>query len=214
VLRRRDQRRARDAALAIPIALAGAICIALFTPVRGVIERRVASREQQERERERSSRLDATAPLRREQYDALRDLVQDAERADPEQARRFGLEELLDDFVRIADLLERRQRATHIVGPPPSLRTPTGRTRVGAAADVVARRIQLNARCQRDRELLVSRIDSIEQLIRLIAFRIACPALDQDDEHAIARRLEDLDAVEAALDELDGGIDAPRQLAP
>jgi hypothetical protein len=200
------------AALAVAIMLGAAISISMLVPVRRALERWIASGQRRERERERERRLDLGTPCHREQYDVLRDLVQEAERADAAQSERFGLEELLDDFVRIAEIVERRQRATNTVGPLPGPRTATGRMRAGTAAEVISRRMRLSTRCLRDREVLAGRLESIDQLIRLVACHIACPTLDDRYEHAIDRRLEDLDAVDAALVEL-GDADAEPAVA-
>jgi hypothetical protein len=198
---------ALSAALVFPLVLAAVFGASRLGPMRRTIEGWIAATERRDRERDRIARLEAVATARRAQYDVLADLVQDSEQADPAQAARFGLEDLLDDFVRIADLLERRQRAACAVGALPGPRTASGRTRAGSAADVVTRRIRLTARCAREREMLLNRLDAIEQLIRLIACHIACPALDGDYERAIDRRLEDLDALDEAFVEV-GDVDA------
>ena len=68
--------------------------------------------------------------------------------------------------------------------------------------EIQARRIRHRDECLRRIERLADEIEAVDELIRLVAQRTACPSLDPDLDREIERRLWELDEVDAALRQL------------
>ena len=75
--------------------------------------------------------------------------------------------------------------------------------------DIQARRIRHRDECLRRIEQLADELEAIDELIRLIAQRVACPTLSADLEREIERRLWELDEVDSALHTLSQPQDPP-----
>jgi hypothetical protein len=56
--------------------------------------------------------------------------------------------------------------------------------------------------CLRRVERLADELEAVDELVRLVAQRAACPAIDPDLGREIERRLWELDEVDAAYDQL------------
>ncbi len=148
--------------------------------------------------------LKPTGPVRQQQYTDLRDLVGEIERSDPHEAHRFELQDLLDHFVRLAVGHQRcldslrlaggsdLPRALHISEPHRSVRR----------RDIMARRVRHRDECVRRIERLSDELEAVDELVRLVAQRVACPPMDCDLDREIERRLWELDEVDQALDAL------------
>jgi hypothetical protein len=68
--------------------------------------------------------------------------------------------------------------------------------------DIVARRVRHREECLRRVEQLADELEAIDELVRLVAQRAACPTVDPDLGKEIERRLWELDEVDAAYDQL------------
>jgi hypothetical protein len=68
--------------------------------------------------------------------------------------------------------------------------------------EILQRRILHRDSCTQQMERLSDELAATDELIRLIAQRIASPELDGDLAHEIDRRLWELDEVDAALHQL------------
>jgi len=188
--------------LAAPALLVAAACLAWLAPVQRAIEHHVAAAARRDRERARLRSLHPVGPLRQGQYDVLRELVDEIERADPGEARRFELQDLLDAFVRIAVVHARCQRAASgSTGPfddlPALEPTRSARTR-----GLITRRALQRDENHRRIAHLADQLEAIEHMIRLVAQRVACPAIDEDLDRDLDRRLWELEQIDTALEHL------------
>ena len=68
--------------------------------------------------------------------------------------------------------------------------------------DIQARRIRHRDVCLRRIARLGEEIEAADELIRLVAQRVACPMLHDDLDREIERRLWELDEVDAAIEQL------------
>src|SRR5262249_27794662 len=68
--------------------------------------------------------------------------------------------------------------------------------------DILQRRIRHREQCVQRMEQLVDELESITELVRLIAQRTACPTLDLELDRELDRRLWELDELDAALHQL------------
>jgi len=160
-----------------------------------------------ERGRRESARLRALRPsgvVRQTQYLELRDLVEHIENTDPGEAQRFELQDLLDHYVQLSIRHQRCFDALRLAGgtelPIAIPITDAGKSK--RRREIQARRIRHRDECLRQLETLVDELESVDELVRLIAQRSACPAADPELDREIERRLWELDEVEAALHQL------------
>jgi hypothetical protein len=180
------------------LVVAIAIATSCSRRVRRVLDGHFEFRAKTRRVAERQRLLRGAGPVRQHQYAELRDLVSEIERVDPAEVERFELAELLDTFVR---LIARHQRCLEWmrraggndlpVVAPSSL--PSKRR------DLLTRRIRHREECMARIARLVDDIESIDELVHLIAQRGACPPEDLEVARDIERRMWELDEVDAAL---------------
>src|ERR1051325_8181894 len=93
-------------------------------------------------------------------------------------------------------------RARGLSGPdglPAPLRAANRTSRHG---DILQRRIRHRDECVRWMAQITDEIEGIDQLIRLIIQRTACPVFDLELGREIDRRLWELDEVDAAMHQL------------
>jgi len=156
------------------------------------------------RETARIAALRPSSPVRQTQYLELRALVEQIERMDPLEAQRFELQELLDHFVHLADGHRRCSDALRIAGghdlPVAISITDAGRSK--RRREIQARRIRHRDECLCRLERLADELEAVDELVRLVAQRTACPSIGPELEREIERRLWELDEVEAAMEQL------------
>ena len=172
--------------------------------VRRALDRQLEYRVRQRREAERMRLLKPTGPVRQQQYTDLRDLVSDIERTDADEARRFELQELLDHFVRLAVGHQRCLDSLRLAGGsdlPRQLPIPDPQRSV-RRREIMARRLRHRDECVRRIEKLSDELEAVDELVRLVAQRVACPPLDGELDREIERRLWELDEVDEALNSL------------
>jgi hypothetical protein len=68
--------------------------------------------------------------------------------------------------------------------------------------EIVERRLKHREECLERVQKLAEEIESVDELVRLVAQRAACPQGDMDLDREIERRLWELDEVEAAMHQL------------
>ncbi len=190
------------------LALLTVIGFAAVTSQWGVVRRHLdvqaALRERCRREAHRLRQLRPTGPVRQQQYIELRDLVEQVERTDAAEAERFELQDLLDHFVRLALHHQRCLEAVRLAGSHdlPQTVSISEATRSKRRREIMARRLRHREECLQRVDRLADELDAVDELVRLVAQRVACPAVEPDLEREIERRLWELDEVEAALRQL------------
>lgn len=172
--------------------------------VRHHIDQQRVLRERCRREIGRLKRLKASGPVRQQQYIELRDLVEQIERMDAAEAARFELQDLLEHFVSLATHHQRCLDALRLAGSHdlPQAIPITDAHRSKRRREIMARRLRHREECLRRIDRLSDELEAIDELVRLIAQRVACPSLDTELDREIERRLWELDEVDAALDQL------------
>jgi hypothetical protein len=172
--------------------------------VRRHLEAQAALRERCRREAHRLKQLRPTGPVRQQQYIELRDLVEQVERLDAAEAKRFELQDLLDHFVRLSLHHQRCLEAVRLAGTHdlPQTVSINDAARSKRRREIMARRVRHREECLERVDRLADEIDAVDELVRLVAQRVACPAIEPDLEREIERRLWELDEVEAALRQL------------
>ena len=168
--------------------------------VRRHLEYSATLRERTRRESARFKALRPTGLVRQAQYVELRDLVEGVEAADAAEAERFEMQDLLDHFVAVSLSHQRCLDALRLAGNElpvtvPMIDPPRSKRR----REIQARRIEHRDQCLRRIEQLGDELEAVDELIRLIAQRVACPALHADLDREIERRLWELDEVDSAL---------------
>jgi hypothetical protein len=185
------------------VGIAGAgVGLSFLPPMRRALQRYMALRAREARERARMERLRPAGPLRQAQYAELRELVEEIDRTDPAEARRFELQDLLDELIRLAVAHAGYQRVLSGVGSMPGELPVFGPKRSGRAGEILAKRIQHRDECKRRLEQLADLIEAIDQLIRLVAQRVSCPPIEDGVDHEIERRLWELEQVDTAFEQL------------
>ncbi len=165
-----------------------------------------ASAALRDRSRLESARFKALRPtgvVRQAQYVELRDLVESIERDDAGEASRFELQDLLNHFVEVSVAHQRCLNALRLAGGElpvavPMIDAPRSKRR----REIQARRIRHRDECLRRIERLGDELEATDELIRLLAQRVACPLLHGDLDREIERRLWELDEVDAAIEQL------------
>lgn len=172
--------------------------------VRRQLDKQFEYRVRQKRESERMKLLKPAGPVRQQQYVDLRDLVAEIERTDPNEAKRFELQDLLDHFVRLSVAHQRCLESLRLAGSSdlPRAMPMTDPQRSARRREIMARRMRHRDECIRRIERLSDELEAVDELVRLVAQRVACPQLDHDLDREIERRLWELDEVDDALRQL------------
>lgn len=172
--------------------------------VRRHIDHQRALRDRCRREIARLKQLKASGPIRQQQYIELRDLVEHIERIEPAEAARFELQDLLEHFISLSQTHQQCLDALRLAGSHdlPQAIPLANANRSKRRREIQTRRLRHREACLRQIDRLQDEMEAIDELVRLIAQRVACPALDADLEREIERRLWELDEVDAALDQL------------
>ncbi|HEX3482164.1 MAG TPA: hypothetical protein VHT91_44420 [Kofleriaceae bacterium] len=174
-----------------------------YRPVRRYLDEQTRAQVRARRHCRRLKQVRRTSPARIRHYDELRVMVDEIERLDEIEAARFELQDLLDHFVRLALSHQRCVDALRLSGadalPAPM---PCETTRSSRRSDIVQRRIRHRDECVRRMAQITDEIEGIDQLVRLVAQRTACPGFDLELDREIDRRLWELDEVDAAMHQL------------
>ena len=182
-------------------ALLGALA-SRYHRVRGYLEKQARLQVRTQRHCRRLRQVRRTSPARMRHYEELRVMVEEIERIDEAEARRFELQDLLDHFAGFALSHQRCVDALRLSGAdalPAPLRAANRTSRHG---DILQRRIRHRDECVRWMAQITDEIEGIDQLIRLIIQRTACPVFDLELGREIDRRLWELDEVDAAMHQL------------
>jgi len=191
------------AAIAVACVLGFGAHASRYPRVRRYLDVQVESRTKAKRECQRLKLLRQAGPARVEHYYELRALVEHIERLDAAEAERFELQDLLEHFIRLAISHQRCGEALRLAGAASLPVTPiAARSRSRRRQDILQRRIRHRDECAARMEQLSDEIEATDELIRLIAQRVACPAPERELDREIDRRLWELDEVDAALDQL------------
>jgi hypothetical protein len=191
------------AAIAVLAVIGFATHAARFHRVRRMIDHQAEARARAKRECQRQKLLRPTGPTRQQHYEELRALVEHVERLDQAEAARFELQDLLDHYIRIAINHQRCSDALRMAGANTLPAAPTDLpARSRRRRDLMQRRIRHRDECTRQIQTLADELEATDELIRLVAQRAACPALDNDIDREIDRRLWELDELDHALDQL------------
>jgi hypothetical protein len=75
-------------------------------------------------------------------------------------------------------------------------------TRTKRRREIQQRRLKHREECLNRIDRLADEIEAVDELIRLVAQRVACPPMDPDLDREIDRRLWELDEVDAAMNQL------------
>jgi hypothetical protein len=167
--------------------------------VRRHLDRQAAHDARCQREAHRLRQLRPTGPVRQQQYVDLLELVEQIEHSDPLEAARFELQDLLEHFVRISIAQQRCANSLRLTGCGLQA-IPIEASR--RKREILARRLAHRDQCVKRIERLTEELEAIDELIRLVAQRVACPTLDLEFDREIDRRLWELDEVDAALKQL------------
>jgi hypothetical protein len=172
--------------------------------VRRHLDEQAAMRERCRREANRLKLLRPTGPVRQQQYIELRDLVEQVEHIDAAEAERFELQDLLDHFVRLSLHHQRYLEAVRMAGSNelPQAIPIREAARAKRRSEILARRMRHRDECLARVDRLADELDAVDELVRLVAQRVACPAIEPDFERELERRLWEIDEVDAALRQL------------
>jgi hypothetical protein len=192
------------AAIAVLAVIAVAANAARFQRVRRYIDEQSRARARTRREVGRLKQLRACGTARLRQYGELRTLVDEVERIDASEAERFDLQDLLDHYVRVAVSHQRCLESLRLAGADAlPAATPIGEaSKSRRRRDIMHRRIRHRDQCARRMAKLIDELEGIDELVRLVAQRTACPSFDLELDREIDRRLWELDEVDAALHQL------------
>lgn len=178
--------------------------------VRRALDRCFVERARRRREGRRRRSIAHASTGYQLQYAELWQLITSVERTDPAEARRLELEDLLDQFVRLAaehqrctDALQLAESRPLPSEPPPERRVPRDVApppdQFARARAITERRTAHRDECRRRTERLADELEAIDQMVRLVAQRIACPQPDDNTLDAgLERRLWELDEAYAA----------------
>ncbi len=191
------------ALIAVLIAMALGVSSARYKLVQRHLDRSAELRERSQRESARFRALRTTGVVRQTQYVELRDLVEGIELGDAGEAARFELQDLLGHFVEVSVAHQRCLDALRLAGGElpvavPMIDAPKSKRR----REIQARRIRHRDECLRRIERLGEELEATDELVRLVAQRVACPMLPHDLDREIERRLWELDEVDAAIEQL------------
>jgi hypothetical protein len=190
------------------IAALAVVVVAAFSArlnrVRRYLDEQARARARTRRELQRLRLLRPSGAVRLRQYAELRTLVDEVERIDPAEAERFDLQDLLDHYVRVAVSHQRCIESLRLAGADalPAATPITDASRSRRRRDIMQRRIRHRDQTARRMEKLIDELEGIDELIRLVAQRTACPSFDLDLDRELDRRLWELDEVDEALHQL------------
>ncbi len=172
--------------------------------VRSQLDKQFEYRLKQKREAERMKLLKPAGPVRQQQYADLRDLVGEIERTDPTEAKRFELQELLDHFVTLSVSHQKCLDSLRLAGSSdlPRVMPLPDPNRSVRRREIMQRRLRHRDDCLRRIERIADELEAVDELVRLVAQRVACPQLTDDLDREIEKRLWELDEVDAALSSL------------
>jgi hypothetical protein len=187
--------------------LAVSILIAASTRypvVRRHLDHEAAARLRCAREARRVGKLRSTGPVRLHQYFELRGLVAETEKRDAREANRFELQELLEHFVSLASHHQQCLDALRVGGSYDlPFAIPIDPTRSKRRREIQARRLRHRDACIARIERIADELEAVDELIRLVAQRVACPIDDLETiDREIDRRLGELDEIDDALQQL------------
>jgi hypothetical protein len=188
--------------------IGGCIGMLRFRSVQRCIDRQAERSARAQRESGRQSAMDRASGARQEQYAALSKLVEDIERSDPRDARRFELQELLDYFVRLSVNHQRCVESLRTVGTmtlsPAVIDVGSARdnARNRRCSEIASRRARHHRMCTEQLEHAAEELDAIDELVRLVAQRVASARFALITDGTIERRLAEIDEVDAALAQL------------
>ncbi len=175
-----------------------------YADVRQQLDKQFEYRVKQKREADRMKQLKPTGPVRQQQYCELRDLVNEIEKQDPREAQRFELQQLLDHFIGLAVSHQKCLDSLRLAGSsdlPRALPLPDPNRSV-RRREIMQRRLRHRDECVRRIERLADELEAVDELVRLVAQRVACPSLEGELDREIERRLWELDEVDAAIAQL------------
>ncbi len=186
------------------IAIVGAgIASTRFELIRNYLDRQSENQVRALREGARMRALRPSGPVRQTQYIELRSLVEELEKSSPEDAARYELQDLLDHFVRLAVGHQKCIDALRLAGAGDLSPIPiTGSRRSKRRREIQTRRAKHRDECIARIERITDELEATDELIRLIAQRAACPALESDLDRELDRRLWEIDEVDAAMSQL------------
>jgi len=172
--------------------------------VRHQLDKQFEYRVKQRREAERMRMLKPAGPVRQQQYADLRDLVAEIERTDAGEARRFELQDLLDHFVSLAVSHQKCLDSLRLAGSSdlPRVMPLPDAQRSSRRRDIMQRRLRHRDECLRRIERVADELEAVDELVRLVAQRVACPQVGDELDREIEKRLWELDEVDAALHSL------------
>jgi len=171
--------------------------------VRGHLDREAAARERCVRESRRVRLLRPAGPVRIQQYFELRGLTEEIERMDPTEAARFELQDLLEHFATLANTHQRCLDALRLAGSHDlPIAIPLDPRRSKRRREIQIRRLRHRELCLARIERIAEELEAIDEMIRLVAQRVACPSEDLDLDREVERRLVELDDTDAALAQL------------
>jgi hypothetical protein len=189
--------------LAILAVVAIGVSSTRFTAVRNYLDRQAENQMRAIREGVRMRALRPAGPVRQTQYVELRALVEELERTAPEEAERYELQDLLDHFVRLGVGHQKCIDALRLAGSGELSPIPiTGSRRSKRRREIQTRRAKHRDECISRIERITDELEATDELIRLIAQRAACPALESDLDRELDRRLWEIDEVDAAMAQL------------
>jgi hypothetical protein len=178
------------------------VTAARSSTVRRHLDHHAESAARAARDATRLKLLRGVGPVRTQQYFELRDLVSGVEQADPREAARYDLQDLLEHFVKLARAQHGYLDALRIAGTHDLPQTiPFDDNRRKRRREIQARRVRHREECLAQVDRLADEIEAIDELIRLVAQRIACPAMP-DLDRELDRRLWELDEVDQAMHQL------------
>jgi hypothetical protein len=192
------------ALVAMALVVASAAGLARYGFVRRHLDNQVELRERARRESQRLRQLRPAGPVRQQQYIELRALVETIERTDRTEAQRYELQDLLDHFVRLSATQQRCMEALRLAGSQdlPHAIPITDATRSRRRREIMQRRMRHRDECLARIDRITDELEALDELVRLVAQRVACPTNEGDLDREIERRLWELDEVDDALKQL------------
>jgi hypothetical protein len=192
------------AIVAMTVVVATAAGLARYDFVRRHLDHQVELRERARRESQRLRLLRPAGPVRQQQYIELRALVDTIEHTDKAEARRYELQELLDHFVRLTSTQQRCMEALRLAGSQdlPHAIPITDASRSRRRREIMQRRMRHRDECLARIDRITDELEALDELVRLVAQRVACPPTEADLDREVERRLWELDEVDDALRQL------------
>lgn len=194
------------AMLAVAMVVGACVALSRFATVQRHLDKQGEYLELARREAGRLRMIRPAGPVRVQQFCELRHLVESIERVDPLEAQRFELQDLLEHFTRLVVAhhkclvsLRFAQDADFSASLPIAEANRTKRRR-----EILARRIAHRDQCLLRVERIADELEAVDELIRLCAQRVACPAVDPELDRELDKRLWELDEQEAAMAQLAG----------